>query len=112
MDNLDHYFREISDLAERLDEGMHFDIHLQTFQALCSELRSYLYRYTDDPVIHGHLDRIGAIDRNPVRKRLIDHLVPSSGQAMYGRYQQREKIREQARKQAARFQLIRRLLGR
>ncbi len=97
-------------MAHRLEQGQHFDIHLQTFQQLCDELRRHLYRITDDPRILGHLDHLEPLDRSPVRKRLIDRLVPASGGAMYSRYQQREKIRRQVKQQAARFMLIHRLL--
>ncbi len=112
MNDLDRYFQGIADLAQRLEEGAHFDTHLKTFRQLIRDCRSYLYQHTDDPVIHDHLDYLAKFDLSPPKGRLIENFIPKPAREMYGNYQHREKIREQVRKIAARVQVIERRLER
>ena len=110
MNDLNRYFQGIADLSQRLEEGSHFEVHLKTFRQLIRDFRSHLYRHSDDPVIHDHLDYLSEFDLTPPKKRLVEHFIPKSARKMYGNYQHREKIRKQVRKIAARVRVIKRRL--
>lgn len=111
MTTLDRYFQDLADLAERVEEGEHFDTHLRTFMEAARELRNYLYDHTDDPLILEHLDLLpDRLDLSPPDGPLLQHFLPKSARQMYGKYQAREKIREQVKRIAARFAVIRRLM--
>lgn len=107
MTTLDHYFDSIADLADRLESSESFDIHLQTFRQLLRDFRRYLYKESQDPVIHDHLDYLAKFDLSPPKRRFIEHFLAKSARDMYGNYQHREKIRDQVRKIAARCLVIR-----
>jgi len=111
MTTYDRYFQDLADLAKRVEEGDHFDTHLRTFMVAARELRIYLYDQTDDPLILEHLDLLpDRLDLSPPDGPLLQHFLPSATRQMYGKYQQREKIKEQVRRIAARFAVIRRLM--
>ncbi len=110
METLDRYFDNINLLADRLEENSNFEADLITFREAVVVLRDYLYRYTDDSRILDHLEQLARIDLSPPEEPLMQRLLPRGARQMYGKYQHKEKIREQARQIAGRFALIRRLM--
>ena len=107
----DRYFDDLADLARRVEEGDHFDTDLRTFMEAARALRNHLYDSTEDPLVHEHLDLLpDRLDLSPPDGPLLQHFLPKSGRQMYGKYRQREKIREQVKRIAARFAVIRRLM--
>ena len=111
METLDRYFDHINLLADRLEENANFDADLITFREAAAALRDHLYRHTDDDRILDHLDQLAGIDLSPPEAPLMQRLLPRGAREMYGKYQHKEKIREQVRQVVGRFMLIRRLLG-
>lgn len=110
MEALDRYFDHIADLADQLEDNSNFDADLISFREAVHSLKDYLYHYTDDPRILGYLDQLSGIDFSPPEEPLLQRLLPKTAREMYGKYQRKEKIREQVRQIAGRFALIRRLL--
>ena len=111
MATLDQYFDDIAYLAKQVQEGEQFDIELRTFMRTARDLRDYLYGHTSDPLIHDHLDLLpDRLDMSPPDGPLIQYCLPRTARHMYGKYKQREKVREQVRRIAARYAVIRRLL--
>lgn len=111
MSTLDRSFEDIAYLAREVEESDNFDAALRSFLDAVREFRSYLYRFTRDPLIHEHLDYLGEFDLRPPEEPLLQRLLPGSQRQMYGKYQHRQKMREEVRKIAARFVVIRRLLA-
>ena len=108
---LDRSFDDIAYLAREVEESDNFDAALRSFLDAVREFRSYLYRYSKDPLLHEHLDYLGEFDLSPPEEPLIQRLLPGGPRQMYGKYQHWQKMREEVRKIAARFIVIRRLLS-
>ena len=111
MTTTEQYFENIAYLARQVESGENFETELRTFLQTVRDFRNYLYSTTDDPLILEHLDLLpDRLDSSPPDGPLIQHFLPSSARQMYGKYKSREKAREQVRRIAARFAVIRRLL--
>lgn len=110
MSSLDRYFQDIEYLAGQLEEGSHFETNLQAFMETARHLKNYLYEHHGYIDVLDELDDMPALDMSEPEKPLIQRLLPQSSRNMYGRYQHREKIREQVRDVARRFRRIRGLV--
>lgn len=110
MSSLDRYFQDIEYLAEQLEEGTHFETNLQSFMETARHLKDHLYENYGYLDVLDELDDMPNLDISEPEKPLIQHLLPKSSRKMYGRYQHREKIREQVREIARRFRRIRGLV--
>ena len=111
MTTTEQYFNNIAYLAKQVESGEHFETELRTFLQTVRDFRNYLYANTEDPLILDHLDLLpDRLDTSPPDGPLIQHFLPRSARQMYGKYKAREKAREQVRRIAARFAVIRRLM--
>ena len=111
MTTTEQYFNSIAYLARQVEKGENFETELRTFLQTVRDFRNHLYKYTDDPLILEHLDLLpDHLDVSPPDGPLIQHFLPRSARQMYGKYKYREKAREQVKRIAARFAVIRRLM--
>jgi hypothetical protein len=110
MSLLDRYFQDIEYLAEQLEEGAHFETNLKSFMDTARHLKNHLFEHHGYLDVLDELDDMPGLDMSEPEKPLIQRLLPKSSRQMYGRYQHREKIREQVRDIARRFRRIRGLV--
>ena len=103
-------FEDIQILADRIEQGDHFESDLQMFARFSEDMRNWLLDNFDDPMIVERARKIPHIDFEKSKTSLWDVLPGGGGISMFKSYKKKNEAKEKVKEAARLFSSIQFLL--